>query len=527
MNSSRFDFIVVGAGSAGCVLANRLSTLGSVLLLEAGDDDTSMNVRVPAAFSKLFKTTADWDFESGPEPGAQGRRLYVPRGRLVGGSSAINAMIYIRGRRSDYEAWEAAGATGWDWETVRNAFLEVEDNSRGVGAHHAAGGELRVEDLTNPSPFSRRFVEGAIEIGIPANPDFNGPHQEGAGLFQVNQRRGRRWSAADAFLAPVRHRPTLTVATGALVDRVLIEEGRATGVAYHREGETVIVHADAEVILAAGAIASPTLLQRSGVGPPDLLRRAGVETVVEAPNVGENLQDHPVVMVIGTATTGPTLDGAETIPNLMRYLIRRRGPLTSNVGEAGAFVRSSRAGPEPDLQFHFAPAYFADHGFTAYDGHAYTTGPLLLNPVSRGWVRIRDADPASKPEIVGNHLTAPEDLPLLVEGVRVGREIFASRAFAPVRRAELLPGTDLQSDADLSGFIRRRVELLYHPVGTCRMGTGDDAVVDPRLKVRGMAGLRVVDASVMPRIVSGNTNAATIMIATRAARMITEDQSRA
>src|SRR5690606_30526459 len=210
VNSSRFDYIVVGAGSAGCVLANRLSILGTVLLLEAGDDDTSLNVRIPAAFSKLFKTAADWDFESGPEPGAEGRRLYVPRGRLVGGSSAINAMIYIRGRRSDYDGWEEAGATGWDWETVREAFLEVEDNSRGDGPYHATGGELRVEDLTDPSPFSRRFVEGAIESGIPANPDFNGPHQEGVGLFQVNQRRGRRWSAADAFLAPVRSRPTLT-----------------------------------------------------------------------------------------------------------------------------------------------------------------------------------------------------------------------------------------------------------------------------------------------------------------------------
>lgn len=525
MNSSRFDYIVVGAGSAGCVLANRLSILGTVLLLEAGDDDTSLNVRIPAAFSKLFKTAADWDFESGPEPGAEGRRLYVPRGRLVGGSSAINAMIYIRGRRSDYDGWEEAGATGWDWETVREAFLEVEDNSRGDGPYHATGGELRVEDLTDPSPFSRRFVEGAIESGIPANPDFNGPHQEGVGLFQVNQRRGRRWSAADAFLAPVRSRPTLTVETGAVVERVVIEGDRATGVVYQREGRTVIARAEAEVILAAGAIASPALLQRSGIGDPDHLRRAGVKPVVEAPGVGENLQDHPVVMVIGTASSGPTLDGAETWPNLMRYLIRRRGPLTSNVGEAGAFVRSSRAGPEPDLQFHFAPTYFADHGFTAYDGHAYTTGPLLLSPASRGWVRIRDADPSSKPEIVGNHLSAPEDLALLVEGVRIGREIFASRAFAPVRETELLPGPDLQSDADLGKFIRRRVELLYHPVGTCRMGDGDGAVVDPRLKVRGVKGLRVADASVMPRIVSGNTNAPTIMIATRAARMIAEDHA--
>jgi choline dehydrogenase len=522
VNSPSFEYIVIGAGSAGCVLANRLSTLGSVLLLEAGGpEDASVNVRIPAAFSKLFKTSADWDFESGPEPGAGGRHLYVPRGRILGGSSAINAMIYIRGRPSDYEGWEQAGAEGWGWQAVEKAFLEVEDNSRGSGPHHAIGGELRVEDLADPSPFSRRFVEGAIQAGIPANPDFNGPLQEGVGLFQVNQRRGRRWSASDAFLTPVRTRPTLEIVTGALVERVLIEKGRATGVVYHREGKRITARAEAEVVVAAGAIGSPALLQRSGIGDPDQLRRAGVDPVIEAPGVGENLQDHPVVMLISTATSGPTLDEAETLPNLMRYLIRRRGPLTSNVGEAGAFVRSSRAGPEPDLQFHFAPAYFADHGFTEYTGRAYTTGPLLLNPASRGWVRIRNADPTSKPEIVGNHLTEPEDLPPLVEGLEIGREIFSSAAFAPVRGTELLPGPALSSEDDLRSFVRERVELLYHPVGTCRMG-GEDAVVDPRLQVRGVTGLRVADASVMPRLVSGNTNAPTIMIATRAARMITE-----
>lgn len=513
---------MVGAGSAGCVLANRLSTLGSVLLLEAGTSDAAMNVRVPAAFSKLFKTAADWDFESGPEPGAGGRRLYVPRGRVLGGSSSINAMIYIRGRPSDYSAWVEDGAEGWEWETVEEAFLEVEDNSRGAGPHHAVGGELRVEDLTDPSPFSRRFVEGAIQAGIPANPDFNGTAQEGVGLFQVNQRRGRRWSAADAFLTPVRNRPTLEIVTGALVERILIEKGRARGVVYHRDGERITVGADSEVILAAGAIGSPSVMQRSGIGAPAHLRRAGVEPVIEAPGVGENLQDHPVVMLISTATSGPTLDEAENLPNLFRYLLRRRGPLTSNVGEAGAFVRSSQAGPEPDLQFHFAPAYFADHGFTQFTGRAYTTGPLLLSPASRGWVRIRDGDPASKPEIVGNHLTEPEDLPRLVEGLEIGREIFAAAAFAPVRGTEMLPGPAISSQADLRRFVRERVELLYHPVGTCRMG-GSDAVVDPQLRVRGVERLRVADASVMPRLVSGNTNAPTIMIATRAARIIAGD----
>ena len=522
VNSPRFDYIVVGAGSAGCVLANRLSTLGTVLLLEAGGSNASMEVRVPAAFSKLFKTPADWDFESGPEPGARDRRLYVPRGRLVGGSSAINAMIYIRGRPSDYTRWVEDGADGWDWETVEKAFLEVEDNARGAGPHHATGGELRVEDLSDPSPFSRRFVEGAIQAGIPANPDFNGSRQEGVGLFQVNQRRGRRWSAADAFLTPAITRPTLQVEPDALVERVLIEGGRATGVVYHQAGNRITARAEAEVILAAGAIGSPALLQRSGIGDPDHLRRVGVEPLIEASGVGENLQDHPVVMLIDTATAGPTLDEAENLPNLMRYLIRRRGPLTSNVGEAGAFVRSSHAGPEPDLQFHFAPAFFADHGFTDFPGRAYTTGPLLLNPASRGWVRIRDTDPASKPEIVGNHLTEPEDLPPLVEGIRIGREIFGAPAFAPVREAELLPGPELRSDGELRRFVRERMELLYHPVGTCRMG-GPDAVVDARLRVRGVGGLRVVDASVMPRLVSGNTNAPTIMIATRAAAMIRED----
>lgn len=523
MNLSRFDFIVVGAGSAGCVLANRLSTVGTVLLLEAGGPARSREVRVPAAFSRLYKTEVDWDFECGPEPGADGRRLYVPRGRMIGGSSSMNAMIYIRGRPSDYRTWEESGADGWGWAEVEPAFLAVEDNARGSGPHHAVGGELAVEDLRVPSDFSRHFVESAIAAGIPANDDFNGATQEGVGLFQVTQRGGRRWSAADAFLRPARHRPTLSVVTGALVDRIIVEAERARGVRYVVDGEVRIAQADAEILLAAGSIGSPAILQRSGIGDPAHLTRTGVTPIADLPQVGENLQDHPVVMVVCASKRRGTLEDAETIPNLLRYLATRRGPLSSNVAEAGAFVRTTGASSEPDIQFHFGPTYFADHGFTPFDGNAFTTGPLLLNPASRGWVRIRDADPAAAPEIVGNHLTEAQDVPPLLEGIGIAREIFAQAAFEPVRGPELLPGPEVRTREDLTSFLRERVELLYHPVGTCRMGREGQAVVDPRLRVHGIDGLRVADASVMPTVTSGNTNAPTIMIGTRAADLVTAD----
>lgn len=519
-----FDFVVVGAGSAGCVIANRLSASARVLLLEAGGSDRAPEVRIPAAFSKLFKTARDWDFETGPEPGADGRRLYLPRGRMIGGSSSMNAMIYIRGRSSDYDRWELMGATGWSWQNVYPHFLAVEDNSRGPSPFHATGGELRVEDLRAPSSFTRRFVEAAIEVGIGANPDFNGTHQAGVGLFQVTQRRGRRWSAADAFLYPVIHRPTLTVVEDALVDKVLLRGNRAVGVSYLARGRSRQARAAEAVILAAGSIGSPAILQRSGIGDPRDLAAAGIAVHTDLPAVGRNLQDHPVILLMHRSTRPGTLDDAETVPNLARYLLARRGPLTSNVGEAGAFVASGSGSADPDIQFHFGPVHFADHGLGDFDGHAYTTGPLLLNPASRGWVRVRSNDPTLKPEIVGNALTEPEDIVPLLAGLEIGREILAASAFDEVRGEEVWPGEKVKTVTQLRQFVRRRVELLYHPCGTCRIGSPTEGVVDPELQVHGVEGLRVADASVMPTIPSGNINAPTVMIGTRASEMILRDR---
>lgn len=519
---TEYDFVVVGAGSAGCVLANRLSTVGRVLLLEAGGSDRQRLVRIPVAFSKLFRSEHDWDFLSGPEPGADNRLLYVPRGRMLGGSSSMSAMIYVRGRPSDYDRWAEMGATGWDWETVRPYFLQVEDNSRGHGAHHSVGGEMRVEDQRSPSPLSRLFVEAAMEMDIPPNPDFNGDRQEGVGLFQVNQKRGRRWSSADAFLVPALGRPTLDLETGTVVVAVVLDGDRAVAVSYLQGGVLRTIRAG-EVVLAAGSIGSPSILQRSGIGDPSTLARAGVDARIALSSVGSNLQDHPVAMVIHSTRRGGSLDDAESLPNRARWLVARRGPLTSNVAEAGAFVRTGPGRAEPDIQFHFGPVNFENHGMTASRANAYTTGPLLLNPASRGWVAIRSPDPRAKPEIVGNHLSEPEDIPPLLEGIRLARDILGSRAFDQVRGGELRPGLLVDTRAALLDYLRRKVELLYHPVGTCRIGRPGEGVVDPDLRVYGVENLRVADASVMPAIVSGNTNAPTIMIAARAAALIAQE----
>ncbi len=520
MSRIDYDFIVVGAGSAGCVLANRLSTRGRVLLLEEGGSDRALAVRIPAAFSKTFKTERDWDFSSGPEPGADGRRLYVPRGRMLGGSSSMNAMIYIRGHPSDYDAWAGMGAHGWSWEDVRPLFLEVEDNTRGAGVHHAVGGEMRVDDLRAPSPFSRIFIEAALDSGLPPNDDFNGPSQLGVGFYQVTQRRGRRWSSADAFLRPALSRPTLDVVTGATVVRVVIDGGRARGVTYLLDGEIRTARARAEVVLAAGTIGSPVILQRSGIGSPVALARAGIAPLLEIPAVGQNLQDHPAAAVVYRSTRAGTLDDAESLPNMVRYLLTGRGPLSSNVAEAGAFVATD-GGEAPDLQFHFGPVYYPDHGSTRFEGNAFTLGPLLLHPKSRGWVMARSYDPRVKPEIVGNHLTDPDDVPPLVEGLEMSREILGAAPFDGVRGTEIFPGPGTTSPDALRSYLRRTVELLYHPAGTCRIGPPDTSVVDSRLRVHGVDALRVADASVMPTIVSGNLHAPTVMIATKAAAMIT------
>jgi choline dehydrogenase-like flavoprotein len=513
------DYVIVGAGSAGCVLANRLSEDPNVrvLLLEAGGRGVHPNISIPAAFAKQFKTKLDWDLATEPERCCDGRSLYIPRGKGLGGSSAMNAMLYVRGRPLDYDLWNVPG---WTWDDVRPYFLRAEDNARGASEHHAVGGPLRVMDERSPRPLTARFLEAAEASGIPRIDDYNGPEQDGASIAQVTQHNGRRWSAADAYLRPARRRENLSVVTGAHVQRIELGDGRATGVRYRdRRGREQLVTAGREVVLSAGALGSPQLLMLSGIGPAGELRDAGVEPAVESPEVGGNLQDHPYVPCVWEVTGGSLAD-AESPRRLIEWLLRRTGPLTSTVAEAFAFVRSRAGLPAPDLQFHFAPAYFVDNGFAEFDGHAMTFGPVLITPRSRGTVGLRSADPAEKPRIVTNTLSEPEDVAALVAGIRLAREIASSDPLRPLTVRELFPGPDVRTDEDLEDDLRRRVDLLYHPSGTCRMGSDEASVVDPELRVRGVSGLRVVDASIFPLIPGGNTNAPTIMVAERAADLI-------
>jgi choline dehydrogenase-like flavoprotein len=517
------DYVIVGAGSAGCVLAARLSEdpSTSVLLLEAGGKDRSPNIKIPAAFANQFHTKLDWDYYTEPEPSVDGRELYIPRGKSLGGSSSMNAMLYVRGRPLDYDGWAEAGAEGWGWSDVLPYFTRSEDNVRGLSEFHGAGGELRVSEQRSPRAISRDLLAASEAAGIPRVPDYNGPEQDGVSMFQVNQRGGRRESAADAFLKPVLDRPNLTVKTGATVLGLELQSGRATGVRYRdRLGRTHVAHTDGEVLLAAGAIGSPQILQLSGIGRAQDLRAVGVEPRHELPGVGENLQDHPFVAVLFEVSDQDTLYGADKPKNMAEWLLRRSGKLTSTVAEVVAFVRTRPGLPAADVQFHMGAAYYEDHGAEEFDGHAMVIAPVLVSPQARGRVWLRSSDPRDKPRILTNTLSVSEDVDSLVAGMEQAREIAAQQPLASKVLREMKPGPDVVDREALEDDLRRRLMLIYHPVGTCRMGSDDEAVVDPQLRVRGIEGLRVIDASVMPLIPGGNTNAPTIMIAERAADLI-------
>jgi choline dehydrogenase len=499
-----YDYVVIGAGSAGCVLASRLTEdpRTTVLLIEAGPPDRKREIRIPAAFSKLFKTPVDWNFLTEPQEQLCGRTLYWPRGKMLGGSSSMNAMVYIRGRPSDYDAWAALGNSGWSYDDLLPFFAASEN-------------QLSITELRTVNPLTRAFLEACEQSGI-ANTEFANEGREGAGLFRVTQKRGARWSAADAYLRPALRRGNLTVWTGIHATRITVENGRATGVEYIQNGNSHRVQATKEVVLAAGAIGSPHLLLLSGIGPAHEIEAMGIQANAEIPGVGENLQDHLAVIVPYACTRPISLSGAETFPNLARYILRGQGPLTSNVAEAGAFVKSSPAAAEPDLEFHFGPVYYIDHGFTSPGGHGFSLGPTLLNPKSRGRITLRSPDPKDPPAIDPAYLSHPDDLAPLAEGVQLADRIAQSKAFDGFR------GERYFKEDDAEEFVRLHAETIYHPVGTCKMGSDDMSVVNERLEVHGVAGLRVADASVMPTIVSGNTNSATIMIAEKAARMIRE-----
>jgi choline dehydrogenase-like flavoprotein len=513
-----FDYVIVGAGSAGCALAARLSEDPGVrvLLLEAGGRDRSPNIKIPAAFAKQFKTKLDWDYTSGPEPHLGGRELFVPRGRALGGSSSMNAMMATRGRPLDFDGWAAAGCPGWSFDEVLPYFKRSENHFGGASEIHGAGGPLEISELRDPRPLTARFLEAAQRAGIPANPDVNSPEQDGVSQTPVFQRKGRRWSSADCYLRPARKRRNLVVQTGAQVLGLELDGSRVTGV----RREDGVVRADREVVLCAGAIGSPQLLMVSGIGPAEHLREVGVEPRHDVPGVGENLQDHPFFLLNYETPVNEDLADAEKPAALLKWLFRRTGPLTSNVGEALAFIRTRPGLPAADVEIIFGPAYYHDHGFDTFDGHAFAFGVVLIAPRSRGRLRLRSPDPLAKPELVGNHLAEPEDMAAMVAGFHRARDIAGTEPLAAVRGRELVPGEEVRSEAEVEDCIRRDVELLYHPAGTCRMGSDDSAVVDPELRVRGLEGLRVVDASIMPVITGGHTHAPVVMIAEKAADLI-------
>ena len=522
-SAEEFDVVVVGAGSAGCALAGRLSEDPSlrVLLLEAGGSDKVLEVQIPAALYKVWRTRRDWNYTTEEQPGLDGRKLFWPRGKVLGGSSSINAMIYIRGAAADYDEWASlTGDASWSYEHVLPLFRRMEDNARGADEWHGVGGPLRVEDLRSPHEWTTAAVESAVAAGYPRNDDFNGAAQEGAGQYQVTQKRGRRWSSADAYLHPATGRPNLTVRTGALTTRVLVEGGRSTGVEYRWNGSLHTARAGVEVVLSGGAVNTPQLLMLSGIGPADHLREVGVDVVHDLPGVGAGLQDHPLVPVVWNTRSGRSLSRAENPSGYARWFGARRGPLTSNLAEAGLFTRSRPDLAEPDLQFHFLPVKFWKQAEVDPDVDAFTAAVVLVRVHSRGTVRLRSADPSWSPAIDAGYLTDERDLDALVSGVEQARDIASAGPLAAVLAEEWSPGAAVRGREALRASVRDTLESLYHPVSSCRMGTDDQAVVDPQLRVRGIEGLRVVDASVMPTLVRGNTNAPTIMIAERAADLV-------
>jgi choline dehydrogenase-like flavoprotein len=524
-----FDYIIVGGGSAGSVLAARLSEDPdtTVALLEAGPADKSVFIHCPAGLAVIAKNgDANWKFETTVQPGLNGRRGYQPRGKVLGGSSSINAMIYIRGQREDYDHWAAEGNPGWSYDEVLPYFKKAEDNARGADAFHGSGGPLHVQDLTSPHGLGSVFVEAGRQAGFKRNPDFNGADQEGVGVYQVTHKNGERFSAAKGYLTPNLDRPNLRVFTGAHTTRILLEHKRAVGVEFVHEGDTKQLRANKEVLLCAGALQSPQILMLSGIGPHKHLLENGIATVHDLPGVGQNLHDHiDIVQVVNaphlTETFGISFAGiVNVIKGIFEWRGKRIGMLTTNFAEAGGFIKSQPQERTPDLQLHFAIAKLVDHGRTTVLGHGYSCHVCLLRPVSRGSVQLASKDPFSAPLIDPNFLGARDDVERLVRGFKIMRNLLQQPALASQGGAEIAASARAEGDFQIEQFIRDNADTVYHPVGSCRMGKGTMDVVDHALRVHGIQGLRVVDASIMPRVVSGNTNAPTIMIAEKAADMI-------
>lgn len=527
--AGEFDYVVVGAGSAGATIASRLSEneSASVCLLEAGGPDTNPLIHMPMGFaiaSYLPKGDTNWDFETVPQKHLNGRVGYQPRGRVMGGSSSINAMIYIRGSRQDYDRWAAMGASGWSYEDVLPYFKKAENQERGADKYHGAGGPLSVSDLRTRNPLSESFLRAAAELQLPTNSDFNGASQEGVGFYQVTQRNGRRCSAAVAYLEPARERANLKIFSGAHAEKVVFEGKRAKGVRFRYGNKSVIARARREVILSAGAFQSPQLLMLSGIGPAAHLQSVGVEVVVDSPDVGAHLQDHLDYTVLRRTKSGASYGvtpatGLAMLKAVGPYSKRGEGILTSNLAECGGFIKTDPRLDEPDIQLHFIPALVDDHGRKKHLGGGYSCHACVLRPKSKGLVRLASPDPMAAPLIDPKFLSDDDDLFRLVKAARLVMRIFDAPAMADVNGPQLYAGTGVD-DQELIEDIRSRADTIYHPVGTCRMAGDARSPLDPALKVRGVEALRVADASVMPTLIGGNTNAPSIMIGEKAADLI-------
>ncbi|KAA9010033.1 GMC family oxidoreductase [Histidinibacterium aquaticum] len=525
-SKTTYDYIIAGGGSAGCVLAARLSESGAeVLLLEAGYGDSHPLIHVPAGFTKLSGPRVNWGYSTVPQKHLDNREMWYPQGKTLGGGSSINAMIYTRGHRADYDEWSELGAEGWSYAEVLPYFRKAEDNARLCNAYHGVGGPLRVSDPISPLPITATFIKAAQQAGLPYSHDFNGAEQEGVGYHQTTTRDGRRGSAAVSYLRPARKRKNLTVLTRMQVRRILIEKGRATGVEYRsHKGQPGTAHARKEVIVTAGAIGSPKLMMLSGLGPAAHLKEHGIEVKANIAGVGENLQDHLDCYTVYDMNGPHSYNGSDQYIRqagwALQYLLYKNGPVTTNIVEAGAFARVDPKYDRPDIQLHFLPAYVVDHGMMRIKGYGVSLYSNLLRPRSRGTVRLSSDRVEDAPLIDPNYLADPYDRKMAIEGLKLAREVMNQPAFSDFVARERMPGPDVQTDEDLAAYVRQWAKTDYHPVGTCKMGTDPMSVVSPELKVHGIEGLRVCDSSVMPTEISANTNAPTIMIAEKAADMI-------
>jgi choline dehydrogenase len=522
-----YDYVIIGAGSAGSTIANRLGEdyRLRILILEAGPPDSSFLLKMPAGFASLGeKSPYNWRYETVPQVHCNNRRMYWPRGKTLGGSSSINAMLYVRGNAWDYDHWRQLGNRGWSYEDVLPFFKKAENNERGADQFHGTGGPLNVADQADPAKISEAFVKAAEQAGHKRLPDFNGAVQEGVGQYQVTQKSQERWSTASAYLRPAveRNKNNVHVITGALVERIILDKNHAMGVRYVVNGRDEVARAESEIILCGGAVNSPQLLMLSGMGPADHLKSVGIRPLFDIPGVGANLQDHLDAAILQSCKTRDTYDRASKLWSLWQYKTKKKGPGTSPIAETGGFLSTQKGLAAPDVQLHFLPALVIDHGRTRLKKNGYTLHVCALRPESIGTIRLKSSDPKEHPLIDANYLAERKDLETLRNGVKMGRDILAQAGMDPYRADEMEPGPAAKSDAELEKWIRARCETIYHPVGTCKMGPDNDpnAVVDHECRVRGITGLRVVDASVMPSLIGGNTNAPTIMIAERVAAFI-------